>query len=555
MEIKVKQGSDEWLEKRHDLITATNVASLLGFNNINSHIELLKNKVMPIKEQISKTNLFKIWGTKFEEYARSVYEDINKTKIRVPGLYIHNEYKWLGATPDGISGDELLEIKCPIHKISTECPPNYYAQIQIQLEVTNKESCKLFQCLFKFYYDKEEYDIEDGRIKGMMMLDDEPNYWYLDDNLLLDVKRDKEWFKRHLPKIKSFKDNVDELRKDGYDTFIKNINKNNYIRKGNKKQRISLNLLYFHSINDLYNSIKKRADPLIDYLDYYGTDKYLKEEDLRLLHKKDICWYVKKQRDIFKNEEINRLDCYYVTSDMCKYDKSVFNIYSDLFKNTYKVMKNNKKIIINSLFITCNNIIIRPDILIITNELNKLYSKDYKDNSYNVIDFKLSMSDNKYEDMNYLKTKSYIYKSLGMKYFILNKDKSLILIDPINTFIKPSLNWIKQMKITGFKWTITNLHRWELYPNLKNDKDVCWCNVRKRLGRDIKDLSMLWYAMELPRVKLIKDGINNWKHPDLKLKTLIFRNDDIVKKMIKNKNQISYEHLPIIGKSNYYFVD
>ena len=42
MEIKVEQGSQEWLNKRHNLITATNVASLLGFNGYNSHIEFVK---------------------------------------------------------------------------------------------------------------------------------------------------------------------------------------------------------------------------------------------------------------------------------------------------------------------------------------------------------------------------------------------------------------------------------------------------------------------------------------------------------------------------------
>ena len=554
MEIKVKQGSDEWLEKRHNLITATNVASLLGFNNVNSHIELLKNKVMPIKEQISKTNLFKIWGTKFEEYARSVYE-LKSKKFRVPGLYIHNEYKWLGATPDGISGNELLEIKCPIYKISTECPPNYYAQIQIQLEVTNKETCKLFQCLFKFYYDKEEYDIEDGRIKGDIELDGVEHYWYLEESLEINIKRDREWFKKHYPRIKNFKDIVDEFKEGGYDNLIDKINRNNYIKDGNKKQKTSINLVYFHDINDFYNSTKKTYNPLIDYLDYYGSDKYINEEDIRLVNNKNISWYVKRERTKFKNNFLESIETIELKSERCIYDVSKINIFYDLFKKTYWAIKKGDKIILNSLFIANNNIILKPDILIHTKELNRLFDKDYTDNFYNVIDFKLSISDENYNDINFLKVKSYIYKLLGFRYFILIKSIKIIEIHNDDTFYKPTLEWINKMKINGFKWSLNKLHIWQLFPNMKDDGDIIWSKCRKKLAVEVKDLSLLWYCIGKYRVEYLKQNITSWDNEKIDLKKLIFRNYKLVNKMITNEELIYYEHIPKFRKRKKYFVD
>ena len=59
---------------------------------------------------------------------------------------------WLGASPDGLIGDDsILEIKCPyslrnggeFKSISEQ--PHYYAQIQIQLWCTGRQWCDFYQ--------------------------------------------------------------------------------------------------------------------------------------------------------------------------------------------------------------------------------------------------------------------------------------------------------------------------------------------------------------------------------------------------------------------------
>ena len=554
MEFKVAQGSQEWLNKRYNLITATNVSSLLGLNGYNTYIELLKQKVLPVEEHTLKTNLFKIWGTKFEEHARRIYE-LNHDNVRVPGLFIHKKYDWLGATPDGIIKDGLLEIKCPIYKISDECPPSYYAQIQIQLEVTDLEVCKLFQCLFKFYYNSEEYEINDNKIKGEIYLDSEIHYWYLDDFLELEVKRDREWFKENFLKIKEFKETIDEYRVKGYDKLISIINKNNFIKKHNKRSKQNINLIYIHEINDFYNYTKKSVDPLVDYLNYYGSDKYIEEKDLQLLHKKDISWYIKRERNKFKSDFLEELEYIKLEYDKNRNYNSKLNIQYQLLKKTYECIKNKNDIILNSTLFHNKNIILKPDVLISTRKLNLLFNTNYQNNFYNIIDFKLSMNNNFYEDINFLKLVSYLYKSIGFNYFILQKNKSLILIEADDEFINSSLNWINQMKICGFTWNINKLHRWELFPNIKNDKDIIWSRLRRKLAIDKKDLSLLWYCKNNSRKEYIKKNITSYDDKRLDLKTLIFRNYKIVNNMIKNKNKISFNKLPTFSSKKSYFVD
>ena len=64
------------------------------------------------------------------------------------GLIIHNQYKHIGASPDGISDlGIMLEIKCPFkRKIDGAIPEQYWMQIQGQLEVCDLEECDYLEC-------------------------------------------------------------------------------------------------------------------------------------------------------------------------------------------------------------------------------------------------------------------------------------------------------------------------------------------------------------------------------------------------------------------------
>ena len=105
------------------------------------------------------------YGVDNEVIARRDMESILKEKIRPCGLYIHPTDNYLGASPDGIIGENtLLEIKCPYaarfvtpeeainqkkvdfativnNKFKLKRNHSYFYQVQGQLYVSNKKSC------------------------------------------------------------------------------------------------------------------------------------------------------------------------------------------------------------------------------------------------------------------------------------------------------------------------------------------------------------------------------------------------------------------------------
>ena len=123
------QKSIEWYEKRANIITASQIASILNKNIYQSSFDMLVEKIHHSillyvesidpyqKNNIAKlpiSNKFTDWGNKFEPIAIEFYEFLKKEKVIEIGLVEHSKYDWLGASPDGLllTGN-LLEIKCP----------------------------------------------------------------------------------------------------------------------------------------------------------------------------------------------------------------------------------------------------------------------------------------------------------------------------------------------------------------------------------------------------------------------------------------------------------
>lgn len=214
---KYPQQTESWIKKRHDLITATNVASIIGCNPNKSWGDLLKEKSNP-SPPLFFSNKSTEHGNKYEPIARNIYEIMNQCKVHECGLLIHPEYPWLGASPDGIREcGTLLEIKC-LHKRRqvSEIPAYYKAQVQIQLQVTKMKRANLFQCKF-IEVNKDKYDeipgIE-GLQKGIGKHNGYPFYWYLEDYSNKLIERNDEWFKFHLIPLENF-----------YKIFMTNRNK------------------------------------------------------------------------------------------------------------------------------------------------------------------------------------------------------------------------------------------------------------------------------------------------------------------------------------------
>jgi putative phage-type endonuclease len=228
-----KQKSVEWYDTRQNMITASEISSILDCNIHQSAYDLLIKKIIPI-EHISNASIE--WGNIFEQAALELYESINNIKVYSLGLVTHTKYKWIGASPDGLllSG-KLLEIKCPVtRQIGLDIPLYYLIQMQIQMEVCNIDICDYFECKFYRYKDLNEYTKSNNSTKKTLIYknsnDEKICIYYKNTGFYLkQVIRDKSWFINNLHTLQYFYDNILHYRKISNGISKLKVDSKNYI--------------------------------------------------------------------------------------------------------------------------------------------------------------------------------------------------------------------------------------------------------------------------------------------------------------------------------------
>lgn len=172
-----EQRSQEWLDLRDTMITASDIASAIGENRYESIDSFIKKKVLKTKWA---GNAATAHGTLLEPFVRDLYDSRTGRKTHEIGLVRHRTHLWLGASPDGVTEDGLLvEIKCPLtRKIEAKVPKHYLPQIQLQLEITDLEECDFIQYRPPGEGKAEEY-------------------------VVVRVQRDRAWFEHNLPAMEA----------------------------------------------------------------------------------------------------------------------------------------------------------------------------------------------------------------------------------------------------------------------------------------------------------------------------------------------------------------
>jgi predicted phage-related endonuclease len=120
------------------------------------------------------------YGNMNERLARFDYELKTGATVETTGFHTHDYDDWLGASPDGFIGSNaLVEFKCPFglrnggEFKSIDVQWHYYAQMQIQMYVTNRTECDFVQ-------------------------------WHKDGLKIELVKRDTEYLNEILPVLEAF---------------------------------------------------------------------------------------------------------------------------------------------------------------------------------------------------------------------------------------------------------------------------------------------------------------------------------------------------------------
>mgnify|MGYP003109553215 CR=1 FL=1 len=156
----IEQGSQEWLQLRLGIATASNFKKIITSTGAESKslkdyaFELASDSLLTEPEASFQSEAM-IRGNELEEEARSYYSFVNDVKIDQVTFIKKDE---IGYSPDGLIGENgLIEIKCPLKKnhlkylIDNKLPSDYKPQVQGGLYISEREYCDFisYHPLFK----------------------------------------------------------------------------------------------------------------------------------------------------------------------------------------------------------------------------------------------------------------------------------------------------------------------------------------------------------------------------------------------------------------------
>jgi putative phage-type endonuclease len=262
------QRTPEWYEKRHNLITASNAYKVFEKEGAMNQIIYEKCKPIMIEENPRPPNLSSPlhWGQKYEPLSVMIYEYLYNTQVEEFGCIPHNDYPFLGASPDGIIINKdsdrygrMLEIKNIVNREITGIPKKeYWIQMQLQMEVCDLDYCDFLETKFteitdyqsfmseakephthgiilyfsrnmKPYYiykplnitEKEKIDewteqtIQDNSGNESIWIQN--IYWKLEKMSCVLVERNKNWFQNNISQIEKVWNIILHERKNGYE--------------------------------------------------------------------------------------------------------------------------------------------------------------------------------------------------------------------------------------------------------------------------------------------------------------------------------------------------
>ena len=193
---ELEQGSDEWLQARLGIVTASTMRNLVtsagkvadndtsrGFTR-----QLATERIIGVPEYTHPTRSMQR-GTMLEPYARDLYTEHCAPVTEVGFIRLDTERYALGYSPDGLVGhDGLVEFKAPGPKehlrtiLADEVPAVYKWQVQVGLFTTGRSwidfcsYCPGMQFYRKRVHpDKEAFEViesavtnAENQIRGML---------------------------------------------------------------------------------------------------------------------------------------------------------------------------------------------------------------------------------------------------------------------------------------------------------------------------------------------------------------------------------------------------
>ena len=203
------QRTPEWYEFRHTLISASSANKAFGTEaSVN---QLIYEKCQPLRvaDDASSPRPVNVdsslhWGQKYEPLSVMLYEFLYTTKVDDFGCIRHDDYSFIGASPDGINVDpdsdrygRMLEIKNVVSREITGIPKKeYYIQMQLQMEVCDLDECDFLETQFVEYENEDQYKADIVSRKGIIIhyhLVNEQKPFYVYKPISNDDVDDEQW--------------------------------------------------------------------------------------------------------------------------------------------------------------------------------------------------------------------------------------------------------------------------------------------------------------------------------------------------------------------------
>ena len=149
----MEQRSAEWYAARLGKVTASKVADVVARTRTGYAASRANYMAQLVCERLTGkptegfSNAAMEWGVEQEAAARDAYSARVGELVTEVGFIDHPAIKMAGASPDGIVGLNIVEIKCPStathieYLFEREPPQKYFYQMQWQMACTGADWC------------------------------------------------------------------------------------------------------------------------------------------------------------------------------------------------------------------------------------------------------------------------------------------------------------------------------------------------------------------------------------------------------------------------------
>jgi hypothetical protein len=192
---QTEQRTQEWYDQMATILSASELGNLFASARQRAIMVVAKTKPPPVRYQqlavpSERMNPFD-WGIRFEPVVKQIYEHKYGAVVKELGRLRHPTDPRCMASPDGLVYQSvypqrvgrLVEIKCPVtREIDGTVPKDYYAQMQMQLQVSGLHECDYIEAVFSSAYKNMEMKqgpcLYDGVIALVQKVDHEFYYIY-----------------------------------------------------------------------------------------------------------------------------------------------------------------------------------------------------------------------------------------------------------------------------------------------------------------------------------------------------------------------------------------